>query len=146
MAIPADALSTPSGSSIVTVTGSRTVQFGHDAVAADPARTVDGVRPKATDAEVAGPTVTVTWSEALDASSAPAGAGGFTVRTGTTDGPAVTAVTVSGSETVLSLALAIADGTQNVTLEYTPPSSGREDPRRGGQRCGGDRAGRMRSR
>ena len=75
VAIPADSLSTPFGSAIVTVAGSRTVQFGHDAVAADPARTVDGVRPKATAASVAGPTVTVTWSEALDEAAVPDGRG-----------------------------------------------------------------------
>ena len=96
IAIPADALSTPFGSAIVTVAGSRTVQFGHDAVAADPARTVDGVRPKATAASVAGPTVTVTWSEALDAAADPTGAGGFTVRIATADDPAVTAVSGVG--------------------------------------------------
>ena len=124
IAIPADALSTPSGSSIVTAAGSRTVQFGHDAVAADPAHKVDGVLPTADAASSAGPTVTVTWSEALDEAAVPTGAGGFTVRIATADGPAVTAVAVSGSETVLSLASAIADGTQNVTLEYAPPDTG----------------------
>ena len=124
IAIPADALSTPSGSSIVTDVGDRTVQFGHDAVAADPARKVDGVLPTADTAAVAGPTVTVTWSEALDEAAVPTGAGGFTVRIATADGPAVTAVAVSGSTTVLSLASAIADGTQSVTLEYAPPDTG----------------------
>ena len=53
VAIPADALSTPSGSSIVTVAGSRTVQFGHDAVAADPAHKVDGVLQTADPASAA---------------------------------------------------------------------------------------------
>ena len=124
IAIPADALSTPFGSSIVTVAGSRTVQFAHDAVAADPAHKVDGVLPTADAAASAGPTVTVTWSEALDEAAVPTGAGGFTVRIATADGPAVTAVAVSGSTTVLSLASAIADGTQNVTLEYAPPGTG----------------------
>ena len=124
VAIPADALSTPSGSSIVTVAGSRTVQFGHDAVAADPAHKVDGVLPTADAAASAGPTVTVTWSEALDQAAVPTDAGGFTVRIASADGPAVTAVAVSGSETVLSLASAIADGTQSVTLEYAPPDTG----------------------
>ena len=141
VAIPADALSTPSGSSIVTVAGSRTVQFGHDAVAADPAHKVDGVLPTADAAAVAGPTVTVTWSEALDEAAVPMGAGGFTVRIASADGPAVTAVAVSGSETVLSLASAIADGTQEREARIRPARHGGEDPRRGGQRCGGDPAG-----
>ena len=89
---------------------------------ADPAHKVDGVLPTADAASVAGPTVTVTWSEALDAASVPAGAGGFTVRIVNANDPAVTAVAVSGSTTVLSLASAIPDGTPNVTLEYDPPS------------------------
>ena len=88
----------------------------------DPARPVDGILPTASSATAAGPTVTVTWSEALDTGSAPSGAGGFRVRIANAAGPAVTAVSVSGSTTVLSLASAIADGTQNVTLEYAPPS------------------------
>ena len=54
----------------------------------------------------------------------PTGAGGFVVRIGNTDGPAVNAVSVAGSTATLSLAAAIADGTANVTLEYTPPGSG----------------------
>ena len=124
VAIPADALAAPTGSAIRTAAGRRAVQLGHDAVAADAARTVDGVRPIATAAEAAGPTVTVTWSEALDAASAPTVAGGFRVRIGTANGPAVTAVAVSGSTVTLNLASAIADGAQDVTLEYTPPRSG----------------------
>ena len=146
IAIPADALAAPTGSAIRTSVGNRAVQFAHDAVGADPARTVDGVRPTATAAAAAGQTVTVTWSEALDEASVPTaslptGAGGFTVRIGNANGPAVTAVGVSGSTTTLSLASAIADGTANVTLEYTQPRLGRKDPRCGRQRCGGDPAG-----
>ena len=124
IAIPANALATPTGSAIRTAAGNREVQLAHDAVDADTARTVDGMRPSATQAAVAGPTVTVIWSEALDESSVPTGAGGFVVRIGNTDGPAVNAVSVAGSTATLSLAGAIADGTANVTLEYTPPGSG----------------------
>ena len=124
IAIPANALATPTGSAIRTAAGNREVQLAHDAVDADAARNVDGMRPSATQAAVAGPTVTVIWSEALDESSVPTGAGGFVVRIGNTDGPAVNAVSVAGSTATLSLAAAIADGTANVTLEYTPPGSG----------------------
>ena len=46
------------------------------------------------------------------------------MRIGNANGPAVSAVSVSGATTTLSLASAIADGTPNVTLEYTPPPSG----------------------
>ena len=67
--------------------------------------------------------MTVTWSEPLDEASVPTGAMvGFRVRIGSTNGPAVTAVAVAGDTTTLSLASAIADGTQDVTLEYTPPA------------------------
>ena len=46
------------------------------------------------------------------------------MRIGNANGPAVSAVAVSGATTTLSLASAIADGTANVTLEYMPPLSG----------------------
>ena len=123
LAVKANGLETPSGSSIVTVAQAEAVILRHGSFS-DPAHKVDGVLPTADAAVSAGPTVTVTWSEALDEAAVPTGAGGFTVRIATADGPAVTAVAVSGSETVLSLASAIADGTQNVTLEYAPPDTG----------------------
>ena len=125
IAIPANALAAPAGSAIRA--GSRAVQLGHDAVGADAARTVDGVRPTATAAAADGLTVVVTWSEALDPASAGSDAGGFGVKIGTGNGPAVTAVAVDGTDaTKLRLTLddRIADGTQNATLEYRPPSSG----------------------
>ena len=130
VAIPANALAL-NGGTIVTATDSppRTVQLGHDVVAADPARFVDTVLPTVASASVAGQILTVSWSEALDETSAPTGAGGFLVRIGIegVTGPVVTAVAVSGSTTKLTLESAIADGTQNVTLEYTPPGSGPDD-------------------
>ena len=127
IAIPANALAAPAGSAIRTAAGSRAVQLGHDAVAADAARTVDGLRPTATAAAAEGLTIVVTWSEALDPASAGSDAGGFRVRIGTGNGPAVSAVAVDGTDATklrLTLASAIADGTQNATLEYRPPSSG----------------------
>ena len=66
------------------------------------------------------------WSEALDPASSRSGAGGFRVKIPGANGPAVTAVAVDGAdETKLRLTIAdrIIDGTQNVTLEYTPPRS-----------------------
>ena len=125
IAIPANALAAPAGSAILTAAGSRAVQLGHDAVGADPARTVDGLRPTATAAAAEGLTVEVTWSEALDPASAGNGAGGFRVRIGSGNGPAVTAVAVDGTDATklrLTLAERIADGTQNATLEYRLPS------------------------
>ena len=107
IAIPANALAAPAGSAIRTTAGSRAVQLGHDAVGADPARTVDGVRPRPTAAAAEGLTVVVTWSEALDPASAGNGAGGFRVKIGTGNGPAVTAVAVDGTDaTKLRLTLA----------------------------------------
>ena len=103
------------------------MQLGHVAVAADPARFVDTVLPTETAAEARGLTIEVTWSEALDETSAPAGTGGFTVRLDGATGPAVTAVAVDGTDAtklLLTIGKRIADGTQNVTLAYTPPSSG----------------------
>ena len=122
-AVKANSLETPTGSSIVTTDDSEDVSLGHGS-RQDPARTVDGVLPTATAASAAGPTVTVTWSEALDEASVPTGAGGFQMRIGNANGPAVSAVSVAGSTVTLSLASPIADGTTNVTLEYTPPRSG----------------------
>ena len=125
IAIPANALAAPAGSAIRTAAGSRAVQLGHDAVGADAARTVDGLRPTATAAAADGLTVVVTWSEALDPASAGSDAGGFGVKIGSGNGPAVTAVAVDGTDaTKLRLTLddRIADGTQNVTLEYRLPS------------------------
>ena len=123
IAIPANALAVPAGSAIRA--GSRAVQLGHDAVGADAARTVDGLRPTATAAAADGLTVVVTWSEALDPASAGSDAGGFGVKIGTGNGPAVTAVAVDGTDATklrLTLAERIADGTQNATLEYRLPS------------------------
>ena len=127
VAVKANSLETPTGSSIRTSVGNRVVQLAHDAVGTDTARTVDGVRPTATAAVAEGLTIEVTWSEALDAASAGSGAGGFRVRIGNANGPAVTAVAVDGTDATklrLTLASAIDDGTQDATLEYRPPSSG----------------------
>ena len=123
LAVKANGLEAPSGSSLVAVAQAEAVILSHGSFS-NPAHKVDGVLPTADAAASAGSTVTVTWSKALDEAAVPTGAGGFTVRIATANGPAVTAVAVSGSTTVLSLASAIADGTQNVTLEYAPPGTG----------------------
>ena len=123
IAVAANGLEVPADSSILNTADSEAAILRHGRYH-DPAYKVDGVLPAADAASAAGPTVTVTWSEALDEASVPAGAGGFRVRIGNVNGPAVSAVAVSGATTTLSLASAIADGTANVTLEYTPPRSG----------------------
>ena len=61
-----------------------------------------------------GLTIEVTWSEALDPASAGSGAGGFVVRIGNADGPAVTGVALDDTDAAklrLTIAERIADGT-----------------------------------
>ena len=113
------------GATIRTTTGNKAVALGHGAVAGGANRAVDGVRPTMASAEVAGPTLTVTWDETLDEASVPENAGGFRVKIGSANGPAVNAVaSISGTIVTLTLASAVADGTMNVTLEYRAPRSG----------------------
>ena len=123
IAVAANGLEVPAGSAILNTADREAAILGHGRVH-DPAYKVDGVLPTATAAAADGLTVVVTWSEALDPASAGSDAGGFGVKIGTGNGPAVSAVAVSGPTTTLSLASAIADGTANVKLEYTPPRSG----------------------
>ena len=111
---------TLNGGTIVT-TGGETVILGHGPET-DPAHTVDGVRPTAASATAAGPTLTVTWSEALDGMSAQTGPGRFTVRFGTGTAPKVTAIAIDGVTMTLSLDSPIPNGTANVTLEYRKSS------------------------
>ena len=123
IAVEANGLEVPAGSSIVNAADREAAILRHGRYQ-DPAYKVDAVFPTPTAASAAGPTVTVTWSEALDEASVPTGAGGFQMRIGNANGPAVSTVSVAGSTVTLSLASAIADGTTNVTLEYTLPRSG----------------------
>ena len=147
LAVKANGLEAPSGSSIVTVmvapgeTQGEAVILRHGSFS-DLAHKVDGVLPTADAASRAGPTVTVTWSEALDQAAVPTGAGGFTVRIATAERPGGDGSRGDRARTtVLSLASAIADGTQSVTLEYAPPDTGAKIRDCGGQRRGGDPAG-----
>ena len=90
----------------------------------DADRRVDGVRPTAISARVAGPDLTVTFSEPLDPDSAPAaGAGGFAVAIDGGEDPAVTAVSVSGRTVTLALYPPVPDGTTGVTVSYAPPAA-----------------------
>ena len=93
----------------------------------EPAFLLDNTAPSATAASAEGLTIAVTWLEALDPASSRSGAGGFRVRIAGANGPAVTAVAVDGADATklrLTIAERIADGTQNVTLEYAPPGTG----------------------
>ena len=76
IAVAANGLAVPTGSSIVNTGGDREAAILRHGRYQDPAYKVDGVLPTATAASAAGPTVTVTWSEALDEASAPTGAAG----------------------------------------------------------------------
>ena len=89
----------------------------------DADRRVDGVSPTAISARVAGPDLTVTFSEPLDPDSAPAaGAGGFAVAIDGGENPAVTAVSVSKRTVTLKLSAPVLDGTTGVTVSYAPPA------------------------
>ena len=77
---------------IVTTAAGEAVSLRHARVG-DASRKVDGFLPTATAAEAGGAALTVTWSETLDETSVPSGAGGFTVKI---DGVADPAVTVTG--------------------------------------------------
>ena len=68
------------GATIRTTTGNKAVALGHGAVAGGANRAVDAVRPTMASAEVAGPTLTVTWDETLDETSVPENTGGFRVK------------------------------------------------------------------
>ena len=103
IAVEANGLEVPTGSSIVN-TGDREAAILRHGRYQDPAHKVDAVFPTPTGAEAAGPTVTVTWSEALDPASLPTGAGGFTVRIGGTAEPAVRSVAIDGRTVTMALA------------------------------------------
>ena len=75
---------------IVTTAAGEAVSLRHARVG-DASRKVDGFLPTATAAEAGGAALTVTWSETLDETSVPSGAGGFTVKIDGVDGPAVRA-------------------------------------------------------
>ena len=111
------------GGTIRTDPGGEDVILRNDALS-HAAHRVDGVSPTAISARVAGPDLTVTFSEPLDPDSAPAaGAGGFAVAIDGGENPAVTAVSVSGRTVTLALYPPVPDGTTGVTVSYAPPAA-----------------------
>ena len=85
---------------------------------------VDTLAPGLSSAAVTGNALTLTYDEALDGSSVPAGADFAVTVDGTTVALAATnPVTISGSAVTLTLAAAVAP-TDTVTLSYTAPGSG----------------------
>ena len=123
IAVGANALSTPGASDIRTAAGDLPVALGHKRVRPDRTRMVDGALPAPVSAEAGGAVLTVTFGEALDEASVPAGAGGFAVAVGATGSRTVTGVAVSGKTAVLTLARGIAADTADVTVDYAPPSA-----------------------
>ena len=124
IAVEANGLAVPAGSSIVAMADSRAAILSHARYPFGMHK-VDGVRPiPTTDPAVSeGPGVSIAWSEPLDAASVPAGAGGFTVNVPSAANPVVTAVTISGSTVDLTLNAAIALGTTGVTVNYIPTAT-----------------------
>ena len=86
---------------------------------------VDTTGPMLQTAAVNGNILTLGYDEALDTASAPAN-GAYTVMVGSSAGPAVTGVTLSGMDVTLMLATAVPGG-QIVTLDYTPGSTPLQD-------------------
>ena len=126
VAVRANTLALPSGASLTTAAASAAVALAHGAVH-DPARRVDAVPPAIAEGEdaaiVAGPVLTLTWTEALDPDSIPDGAGGFTVRIGGTAEPAPRAVELDALDRRIlhvRLARSVPQNASNVTVDHTP--------------------------
>ena len=92
----------------------------HDALPFDEVHRVDGVRPAVSSATVNGGSLTITFGEALDGGTEPAGSA-FTVEgIGADQSP--TGVSISGAEVRLTLG-AGAVHSHSVTVDYEKPSS-----------------------
>ena len=118
--VEADRLVLPTGASIRT--GSAAASLTHGAV--DSGKTVSASAPAVSGASVDGTTLTLTFSEALDTSAAPA-ASAFSVS-GSDNDVNVTAVAFkSGDATMVVLTLnpAVAPGDSGVTVDYTKPAA-----------------------
>ena len=87
---------------------------------------VDGVRPTVQSAVVNGPTLTLTFSETLNADSTPSPSA-FTVGLGSLPALPVDSVVVEGTTTTLTLSHPLT-GSHVVTLDYTPPTGANAKP------------------
>ena len=101
--------------------------LGHAAVAASTGHRVDTAAPAFASAAVSGTALTLTFGEALDESSAPAGSA-FTVTATRADGAArailgTGTAGVSGAAVTVTLGGAVLAG-ETVTLAYAPPEDG----------------------
>ena len=97
----------------------------HAAQAALPGQKVDAAKPAFVEASVNGTTLTVTFSEDLDTTAAPANSA-FTVKKGsggTTQTLSSTAPSISGRTVTLTLATAVTATDTDVKVAYTKPSA-----------------------
>ena len=107
--------------------------LGHAGLAPDAAHKVDGAAPGFASAEVDGTALTVTFDEALDAGSPPAGSD-FTVTAAPGEGEArsVAGTGTAGIEEA-AVTVTLADPVlvgETVTVAYTPPSGAEASPLR----------------
>ena len=125
IAITANSLTLNSGDTIKE--GTTDAALSHDAVAADSAHKVDGVRPTLVSAVIAANAldkIVLTFNETLTTTTAVTNAFTVTVNAGTA--PTVNSVAASGATVTLTLASAVTDE-QAVTVRYTDPSSSNDD-------------------
>ena len=127
IAVGANALALNGGT--IEDASSNTPVLTHAAVAADTAHKVDGVRPTVASASVSGATLTITFAEALDTTTAP-DKSAFTVS-GTASATSVTGVAFkAGDATKVELTVdpAVGAAETGITLGYTPPSGDGANP------------------
>ena len=101
-------------------------ELDHEALAAQAGHEVDGVRPAFVGAGVDGPSLTLSYGEALDGGSRPA-SGDFTVEV-EGSGRSVSGVSLSGSVVTLFLNPAVEHGDTGVRVSYTVPTGAGANP------------------
>ena len=127
IAVAANALALNGGT--IADSSSNPATLIHAALAAQSAHKVDGVRPTVSSASVSGTTLTLTFAEALDTTTAP-DKSAFTVS-GTASATSVTAVAFkAGDATQVELTVdpAVGAAETGITLGYTVPSGDGANP------------------
>ena len=128
IALNAETLSVPAGSSIVGDDSGLSAWLRHPAIAPDAGHTVDGVRPAVTSANVNGTVLVLAYDESLDTSSVPSAADFAVMVDGAAADPAGTdPVVVDGSTVTLNLASPVMS-TGTVTVSYTVPTGANAAP------------------
>ena len=90
-------------------------------------QTTDTTAPEVSSAVVNGTTLTVTFSEDMDATSMPAASAFAVDVTGTSDDPTVSAYTLAKDTATLTLSVAVKAG-KTATLTYTKPTGSNAKP------------------